>query len=254
MSSHPHPFDIAPISRQIWEQKYRLRRPDGRRSTPPSTTPGAALRGAAAKAEPGSRRAQGRLGRQVRRGPDGFRLPAGRPDHRRRGRRSRRHALQLLRHGARSTTISSSIFDNVKEAALTMQKGGGIGHDFSTLRPEGRAGPQRRRRRVGAGELHGRMGRDVPDHHVGRRAARRHDGDAALRSSRHRDLHRRQVRPGAAAQFQSVGAGHRRVHGRRRAPDGAWDLVFEGKVYAPSRRARCGTGSCARPTTTPSPA
>ncbi len=31
----------------------------------------------------------------------------------------------------------SAIFDNVKEAALTMQQGGGIGHDFSTLRPRG---------------------------------------------------------------------------------------------------------------------
>ena len=31
----------------------------------------------------------------------------------------------------------SSIFANVREAALTMQQGGGIGHDFSTLRPKG---------------------------------------------------------------------------------------------------------------------
>src|ERR1700751_4549585 len=31
----------------------------------------------------------------------------------------------------------ASIFQNVKEAALTMQQGGGIGHDFSTLRPMG---------------------------------------------------------------------------------------------------------------------
>ena len=30
-----------------------------------------------------------------------------------------------------------AIFENVKEAALTMQQGGGIGHDFSTLRPRG---------------------------------------------------------------------------------------------------------------------
>ena len=30
-----------------------------------------------------------------------------------------------------------SIFDSVKDAALTMQAGGGIGHDFSTLRPKG---------------------------------------------------------------------------------------------------------------------
>ncbi len=31
----------------------------------------------------------------------------------------------------------AGIFENVKEAALTMQQGGGIGHDFSTLRPLG---------------------------------------------------------------------------------------------------------------------
>jgi ribonucleoside-diphosphate reductase alpha chain len=30
-----------------------------------------------------------------------------------------------------------AIFEGVKEAALTMQQGGGIGHDFSTLRPRG---------------------------------------------------------------------------------------------------------------------
>jgi ribonucleoside-diphosphate reductase alpha chain len=31
----------------------------------------------------------------------------------------------------------SGIFENLREAALTMQQGGGIGHDFSTLRPQG---------------------------------------------------------------------------------------------------------------------
>ena len=31
----------------------------------------------------------------------------------------------------------SGIFANLREAALTMQQGGGIGYDFSTLRPKG---------------------------------------------------------------------------------------------------------------------
>ena len=31
----------------------------------------------------------------------------------------------------------AGIFQGLKEAALTMQQGGGIGHDFSTLRPRG---------------------------------------------------------------------------------------------------------------------
>ncbi|NBC29099.1 MAG: ribonucleoside-diphosphate reductase, adenosylcobalamin-dependent, partial [Spirochaetes bacterium] len=30
-----------------------------------------------------------------------------------------------------------SIFEHLKEAALTMQQGGGIGYDFSTIRPKG---------------------------------------------------------------------------------------------------------------------
>ncbi len=33
----------------------------------------------------------------------------------------------------------SGIFNNLKEAALTMQQGGGIGYDFSTIRPKGAA-------------------------------------------------------------------------------------------------------------------
>ena len=105
------------------------------------------------------------------------------------------------------------IFDSLKEAALTMQQGGGIGYDFSTLRPKGAPVQGRRRGCLGAALVHGRVGRDVPHDHVGGQRARRDDGDDALRPSRHRGLHRGQARPGRAAHVQSLGAGDRRLHG-----------------------------------------
>ena len=115
-----------------------------------------------------------------------------------------------------------SIFAHLREAALTMQQGGGIGYDFSSLRPKGAPVQRRRRRRLRAAVLHGRVGRDVPHHHVRRRTPRRDDGDDAVRPPRHRGLHRRQARAGAAAQLQSLGPRHRPVHGRpsRRTPTG----------------------------------
>ena len=58
------------------------------------------------------------------------------------------------------------IFNHLREAALTMQQGGGIGYDFSTLRPNGAPVHGRRRRRLRPAVLHGRVGRDVPHDHV----------------------------------------------------------------------------------------
>ncbi len=92
----------------------------------------------------------------------------------------------------------AGIFSHLREAALTMQQGGGIGYDFSTPAPQGRAGEGRRRGRLGAALVHGCVGRDVPHHHERGLSPRRDDGDAALRSSRHRGLHRRQARARAA--------------------------------------------------------
>src|SRR5664279_2587223 len=64
-----------------------------------------------------------------------------------------------------------------------------------------------------AAVLHGRVGRDVPHHHVRRCAPRCDDGDDALRPSGHRGLHRRQATGRPAAELQPLGPGDRSVHG-----------------------------------------
>ena len=68
------------------------------------------------------------------------------------------------------------------------------------------------------------------------------------------DLHRRQGRARPAAQLQSVGAGDGRLHGRRASRRAVGPGVRRQGLPHGRRRARCGTASCARPTTTPSPA
>ena len=111
-----------------------------------------------------------------------------------------------------------------------MQQGGGIGHDFSTLRPKGAPVQEHRRRRFGPGQLHGRVGRHVPHHHVGRRAARRHDGNARCD---HPDIEAfidAKSDPGRLRNFNlSVLVTDAFIAAVR--SDAPWDLVFEGKVY-----------------------
>ena len=125
---------IAPISRQIWDAKYRLKDADG---TPVDLTIEDTWRrvaGALARneAEPS------RWERPFYEALQDFRfLPAGR-------------ILSGAGSGRRVTLFNcfvmgdiaddlGSIFAHLREAALTMQQGGGIGYDFSSLRPKGAA-------------------------------------------------------------------------------------------------------------------
>jgi len=123
---------VASISQQIWDMKYRLKGPDG------APVDGAiedswrrvatALAAPEADKEAWAERFYGAL--------EDFRfLPAGR-------------ILAGAGTGRDVTLFNcfvmgaipddmAGIFDHLKEAALTMQQGGGIGYDFSTLRPKG---------------------------------------------------------------------------------------------------------------------
>jgi ribonucleoside-diphosphate reductase alpha chain len=122
------------ISQQVWDAKYRLKAADGSPVDRTLDDTWRRVAAAIAAAEPASARDRW-AGEFADAMADFAFLPAGRI---------------LAGAGAgRAVTLFncfvmgrieddlSSIFDNVKEAALTMQQGGGIGHDFSTLRPKG---------------------------------------------------------------------------------------------------------------------
>ena len=123
---------LAPISVQIWDAKYRLKHPDG---TPiDATIEDTWRRVARALAAPEAHPTEWEP--RFYDALSGFRfLPGGRIIA---GAGSGRSVT--LFNCFVSGTIEddlSGIFDRVREAALTMQQGGGIGFDFSTLRPEG---------------------------------------------------------------------------------------------------------------------
>lgn len=122
----------APIAEQIWDMKYRLRAADG---TPLDATVEETWRRVArdlASVEADPAKWEGRFHAAL----EDFRfLPAGR--------------IMAGAGTGRSVTLfncfvmgtipdsMAGIFEALKEAALTMQQGGGIGYDFSTIRPKG---------------------------------------------------------------------------------------------------------------------
>src|ERR1700720_1655595 len=125
---------MSDISHQIWDMKYRFKAADGTpvdRDFPDSW---ARVAMAAAAAEAPEKRRQWAI--EFARALAGHRfLPAGR--------------ILAGAGTARRVTLFNcfvmgtipddmgGIFAHLREAALTMQQGGGIGYDFSTLRPQG---------------------------------------------------------------------------------------------------------------------
>ena len=125
---------LDPIAREIWDMKYRFKRADG---TPiDQTVDDTWTRVAKALAQPEASHKRGRWERAFHEAMSGYKfLPAGR-------------IVAGAGTGRKVTLFNcfvmgtleddmSAIFDGLREAALTMQQGGGIGHDFSTLRPKG---------------------------------------------------------------------------------------------------------------------
>jgi len=125
-------MQVAPVSQQIWDMKYRLKAVDG--APVDATIADTWRRVARTLAEP--ERDPATWERRFFEAMDDFRfLPAGR-------------ILSGAGSGRRVTLFNcfvmgdvpddmTGIFEHLKEAALTMQQGGGIGYDFSTLRPKG---------------------------------------------------------------------------------------------------------------------
>lgn len=127
---------LAPISEVIWDQKYRLKEPDG---TPLEASFGdTALRvgRAAAGIEHGGKKPRERWAERYAEAIATYEfLPAGRILAGA-GTERRVTLFNCFVMGPVADDLGG-IFDSVREAALTMQAGGGIGQDFSTLRPKG---------------------------------------------------------------------------------------------------------------------
>lgn len=126
---------IAPISQDIWEQKYRLKHGSDAVDQSLDDTFWRVARAAAA-AERGTAPQQTQWAHTFHDAMTSLSfLPAGRILA---GASSNRNVtlFNCFVLGTIGDDIGS-IFDAAKEAALTMQSGGGIGHDFSTLRPRG---------------------------------------------------------------------------------------------------------------------
>ena len=125
----------------------------------------------------------------------------------------------------------AGIFDGLKEAALTMQQGGGIGYDFSHHPPTRGRSEGRCRRCLWPAVVHGCVGCDVPHHHVGR-VSRRGAMMATMRCD-HPDIEAfiEAKRDPARLRMFNLSVLVTDPFMAAVKADGPWELVFDGKVY-----------------------
>jgi len=122
----------TPIAEQIWDMKYRFKAADGTAIDATVQDSWQRIAEALAAVEQDPALWTGRF----RAALEGFKfLPAGRITA---GAGTGRQVtlFNCFVMGTVPDTMSG-IFEGLKEAALTMQQGGGIGYDFSTIRPKG---------------------------------------------------------------------------------------------------------------------
>ncbi|WP_299650645.1 adenosylcobalamin-dependent ribonucleoside-diphosphate reductase [uncultured Jannaschia sp.] len=131
MKDAPTTF-AAPISETIWDMKYRLKEADGtpRDADLDATWDRIAAALAAPEAEPAAWMPAFRAALQDFRFLPAGRIVAGAGTGR---------SVTLFNCFVMGTVEDSmgGIFAALREAALTLQQGGGIGYDFSTIRPRG---------------------------------------------------------------------------------------------------------------------
>jgi ribonucleoside-diphosphate reductase alpha chain len=125
-------FDVA-LAEEIWTAKYRLKGPDGAGDSSFAETAARVAKAAASAEAPGQRdfwEERFRDAVETMRFIPAGRVLAGAGTER---------SVTLFNCFVMGTIPDSldGIFAHLKEAALTMQQGGGVGMDFSTVRPSG---------------------------------------------------------------------------------------------------------------------
>lgn len=124
----------APIAQEIWDMKYRFKEADGTPIDQTLSDTWWRIANALAAVEKDERRSE--WAADFYSALEDFKfLPAGRITA---GAGTDR-SVTLFNCYVMGTIPDSmeGIFENLKEASLTMQQGGGIGYDFSTIRPKG---------------------------------------------------------------------------------------------------------------------